>query len=93
MERLEEISVQLIVKWSAETETPTTYDLSSLLTCRAECGNGVRCSNAIRLLVLSAFTLLNGVKKIRLEGANNYQMDLRFIILFSRDSPSLLVIT
>lgn len=73
-------------------ETPTTYDLSSLLTCRTECGNGVRCSNAVRLLVLSAFALLNGVKKIRL-GANNYQMDLRFIILFSRDSPSLLVIT
>lgn len=84
--------MQLIAKWSAEMETPTTYDLSSLLTCRTECGNGVRCSNAVRLLVLSAFALLNGVKKIRL-GANNYQMDLRFIILFSRDSPSLLVIT
>lgn len=50
MEHLEEISMQLIVKWSAETETPTTYDLSSLLTCRVECGNGVRCSNAVRLL-------------------------------------------
>lgn len=34
----------------------------------------MRCSNAVRLPVLSAFTLLNGVKKIRL-GANNELSD------------------